>query len=341
MLENVDICVGLAWGDEAKGKIVSSLSQSDTYDIVCRWAGGSNAGHTIWIQNRKYITHLVPCGILFNKLSIIGPDCVLHIPSFFNEIKYLRENGFDTSKVKVSPSCHIVSDDHIYEDTQKESNALGTTSQGIRQCYRDKYARIGTRAIDCPELHSYLWDGKLHGNVLCEGAQGFWLDINCGNYPYVTSSTTLPYGACSLGFSPKKIRTIYGAAKMYDTRSGVDPDFPESLLQDEELKSIATLGEEYGNTTGRPRIVNWLNMNKLVKAINQSGTTMVIMSKGDVLEAVGVYRVFSVYAQKLISFPNMVSMKKYIESELKGYCLDLTHVIFSESAKLMSISQMR
>ena len=91
---------------------------------------------------------------------------------------------------------------------------------------------------------------------------------------------------------------------------GVDPDFPESLLQDEELKSIATLGEEYGNTTGRPRIANWLNMNKLVKAVNQSGTTMVIMSKGDVLEAVGVYRVFSVYAQKMISFPNMVSESK-------------------------------
>ena len=71
------------------------------------------------------------------------------------------------------------------------------------------------------------WFNELFTNkkILCEGAQGALLDIHYGNYPYVTSSTTLPYGACSLGFSPQKINNIYGIAKCYSTRSGIDPYF--------------------------------------------------------------------------------------------------------------------
>ena len=70
---------------------------------------------------------------------------------------------------------------------------------------------------------------------MCEGAQGFRLDIDYGNYPYVTSSSTLPYMACSLGFPPCYIKSIIGCAKIYDTRSGVDPDFPPELLEDKEF----------------------------------------------------------------------------------------------------------
>ena len=82
----------------------------------------------------------------------------------------------------------------------------------------------------------------------------------------VTSSNTLPYGSCSLGFTPKLIGNIYGACKIYDTRSGIDPDFPEELFRDEELKVIGELGKEFGVTTGRKRKVNWLNLDKLVEA---------------------------------------------------------------------------
>ena len=80
-----------------------------------------------------------------------------------------------------------------------------------------------------------MWDEKLFGTVLCEGAQGIWLDIDHGLYPYVTSSTTLPYGACSIGFPPQKIRRIWGAAKIYDTKSGEDPRFPDTLFENELL----------------------------------------------------------------------------------------------------------
>ena len=98
-----------------------------------------------------------------------------------------------------------------------------------------------------------------------------WLDITQGNYPYTTSSTTLPYAACSLGFPPQLINIIYGAAKIYDTRAGNDPDFPDELHDDPELIKVGTVGNEIGTTTGRTRTVNWLNMDKLIKSITPTG----------------------------------------------------------------------
>jgi adenylosuccinate synthase len=79
-INSVDICVGL--GDEAKGKITAHLSKTKDYDFVCRWVGENNAGHTIYVNNKKYITNLIPSGIFYNKKSIIGPDCVLHPRKF-------------------------------------------------------------------------------------------------------------------------------------------------------------------------------------------------------------------------------------------------------------------
>jgi adenylosuccinate synthase len=144
-VEYVDVCCGLAWGDEAKGKVVSYLSKNGNYDFVCRWAGGNNAGHNIYINNKKYKTHLIPSGVFHNIKSIIGPDCVVNVKSFFEELEYLAENGFDTSLIKISPKAHIIEDFHIQEDIAKYAGQ-GTTSKGIAPCYRDKYGRIGLRA---------------------------------------------------------------------------------------------------------------------------------------------------------------------------------------------------
>ena len=245
-INNVDICCGLAWGDEGKGKIVSQLIQKKKYDFVCRWCGGSNAGHTIYLNSKKYHTHIIPSGVFNGIKSFIGPDCYLNIKDFFEEIEYLRKNGFNTNLVKISPLAHIITDNHKNEDINKYKKEQGSTGKGIAPCARDKYGRIGTLVKDWSgnELNNYIFKGELFGDILCEGAQGFWLDINYGNYPYVTSSNTLPYSACSLGFSPQKIRHIYGAVKIYDTRVGVDPDFPDKLLEDEVLNKIAIIGKE-------------------------------------------------------------------------------------------------
>ena len=327
---NVDIVCGLAWGDEAKGKIIAHLSKSGKYDYVCRWAGGNNAGHTIYIDNKKYKTHLIPSGILFGIKSIVGPDCVVNKEGFFKEVEYLEENGFDTSLIKISPKAHIVLDKHIEEDKKKYFKQQGTTAKGIAPCYRDKYARIGERVGSDIDFKDYLWNEKLEGNILCEGAQGFWLDINYGNYPYITSSNTLPYGVCSLGFSPKLINKIYGACKIYDTRSGLDPEFPEKLLEDKELLIVANEGKEYGTTTGRRRKVNWLNLSKLQKAINISGTTDLIISKLDVLENVKKFKLFNT---KLISFDNLDLMKEYIKEYLLKNCNNLENIIYSNNVE--------
>ena len=242
-------------GYEAKGKITSQLASKGEYSLVARWAGGNNAGHTVYVDGKKFKTHLVPSGVFHGIPSLVGPACVLHPESFYEELRYLKESGFDTSLVKVSPKCHIVKDEFLQFDKDNLAEKLGTTSKGIAPCYAAKAGRTGILAKDVLE------DSLI------------WLDMDQGNYPYVTSSTTLPYGACSIGFPSQKIDRIWGAAKLYDTRSGEDPMFPASLLDDSELSEIGRIGQEYGVTTGRKRKVNWLNLDYLCRAIKITGTT--------------------------------------------------------------------
>lgn len=325
MIRGVDIIFGLCWGDEGKGKISNALSKN--YDYVCRWNGGPNAGHTVYLNDKKYKTHLIPSGVFHNKKSIIGPNCVINIDKFFDEIEYLQKEGFDTSLIKVSPKAHIITHRHIEYDLKFLKPKLGTTGQGIAPCYSDKMLRSGKLAKDYLES-KYIWDGQLSGDILCEGAQSFWLDINHGDYPYVTSSETLPYSACSLGFSPKLIRDIIGIAKIYDTKSGVDPLFPESLWEDKELNTLIELGKEYGTTTGRKRIVNWLNLPKLEHAIKQSGTTKLVINKCDILEKLKIFKIrFDNLKEgpNFIKFDDFANMKEYISNTLKEYCT----IIFS------------
>ena len=112
VIKSVDICCGLAWGDEAKGKIVSQLIKNKNYDFVCRWSGGSNAGHTIYIDGIKYHTHIIPTGVFFGIKSFIGPDCYINNKEFLEEIEYLKCNGFDTSVIKIAPNTHIITSNH-------------------------------------------------------------------------------------------------------------------------------------------------------------------------------------------------------------------------------------
>jgi adenylosuccinate synthase len=325
MIEYVDIIFGLAWGDEGKGKISNAISKN--YDIVCRWNGGPNAGHTVYINDKKYKTHIIPCGVFQNKLSVIGPNCVINVDKFFDEIDYLKKEGFDTSLIKVSPKAHIITEKHIQYDLKVLKPKLGTTGQGIAPAYSDKMLRIGKLAKNYIDK-KYIWDEQLSGKILCEGAQSFWLDINHGDYPYVTSSETLPYSACSLGFSPKKIRDIIGVAKIYDTKSGVDPLFPESLWNDENLNKIIELGKEFGSTTGRKRIANWLRLNHLKQAISISGTTKLIINKCDILDQLNMFKLRLDNTRdgpNFIKFDNFDNMKEYIKNQLTDYC----DVIFS------------
>ena len=333
-LEFVDVIIGLQFGDEGKGKVSGALSRK--YDSVCRFNGGPNAGHTVFLKGQKYKTHIIPCGIFYNKLSVIGPNCVINIDKFYDEIDYLKKNGFDTSLIKVSPNAHIITDRHIAYDKMFLQAKLGTTGQGIAPAYSDKMLRKGKLAKQYLD-NKYLWDGTLKGKILCEGAQSFWLDINYGNYPFVTSSETLPYSACSLGFSPKKINRIIGIAKIYETKSGVDPLFPKSLLNDKVFNQIIDIGKEYGTTTGRKRIVNWLRLDNLIYSINKSGITDLIVNKCDVLELVNVFKIIlNSQTNNTKTFETLNEMKKFININIKNRTeLEDKSVVYSSSPEFI------
>jgi adenylosuccinate synthase len=342
-INNVDVVCGLAWGDEAKGKIVSELLAKKKYDWVCRWSGGSNAGHTIYIGGKKYVTHIVPAGVFYGIPSYIGPDCYVNIEDLDEEMNYLKNHGFNTDLIKISPKCHVITSDHKNEDCLKYKKQQGSTGKGIAPCAKDKFGRIGSTiekymvniALNTKVFNPFKHISNeqenhsvLYGDILCEGAQGFWLDINYGNYPYVTSSSTLPYSCCSLGFPPQKIRHIYGASKIYDTRVGIDPSFPNQMDENPILQKIGDVGEEFGATTGRSRQVYWLNLDKLTEAINISGCTHLIVSKTDILDKVGTYQLK--LKNQLIHFETLVEMKNKIQSELQK-CQLLQKIIFSDS----------
>jgi adenylosuccinate synthase len=144
----------------------------------------------------------------------------------------------------------------------------------------------------------------------------------------------MPYSACSLGFSPKKIERLIGVAKIYDTKSGVDPLFPESLWEDKILNQIIEEGQEFGSTTGRKRLVNWLNLDKLIAAIKLSGCTELYINKCDVLESVGTFRLK--YEGALVNFEDIIVMKDFIKYYIKEQT-DVKLINFSGSKEYANI----
>ena len=118
-------------------------------------------------------------------------------------------------------------------------------------------------------MYDELYVQNTDAKILFEGAQGFGLDIDWGDYPYVTSSNCISAAACMNGVSPRKIRNVWGVAKGYETYVGAKDFQPSGDI----YSMIQEVGEEYGATTGRKRQVNWMNLNFLKKAININGVT--------------------------------------------------------------------
>jgi adenylosuccinate synthase len=148
----IDVVLGGQWGDEGKGKLVDILSQ--TYDVCARVAGGSNAGHTIVVDGKKYKFHLLPSGVLNPQATcVIGNGVVIHIPGFLNELDNLQNMGVDyKGRVLISDRAHIVFDFHQSVDGMSETklgrNKIGTTKKGIGPAYASKISRNGIRVGD-------------------------------------------------------------------------------------------------------------------------------------------------------------------------------------------------
>lgn len=290
-----DVILDLSYGDCGKGKVTYDLCRRVGYTHVMRFNGGPNAGHTIYHNGIKFVTHQVPTGVFHGAKCIIGPGCVVDVDKFISEISYLEEHGISTKgKVFISKNAHLITDKHLLID-QKDKH-IGTTKQGVGPAYVDKFNRKGTRAEDLKHiLKDYLIDiyeefykkGK-EIDLLCEGAQGFYLDVDWGDYPYVTSSGCNIGTVISNGVPFNKIRNVYGVCKAYDTYVG-GKVFQDA--NDNRLNKIRELGQEYGATTGRPRQCNWLNLNAIKKAADINQITHLIVNKIDVLDTLGEYAI--------------------------------------------------
>jgi adenylosuccinate synthase len=146
------IIVGTQWGDEGKGKIVDLLAEYSDY--VVRFQGGNNAGHTMVVNGEQFISHLVPSGIIQEKVCIIGNGMVVDPEVLLNEIDYLIEKGVNVGpeQLKISEKAHLIMPYHKAVDHAREAanekKQIGTTGRGIGPCYEDKAARRGIRFVD-------------------------------------------------------------------------------------------------------------------------------------------------------------------------------------------------
>ncbi|MCU0666597.1 MAG: adenylosuccinate synthase [Candidatus Omnitrophica bacterium] len=345
------VLVGAQWGDEGKGKIIDILSAK--VDYIVRYQGGSNAGHTVVVDGKEYIFHLIPSGILHeDKICCIGNGVVLDLQMLVKEIEGIEKSGLNIKgRLKISHLTHVIMPYHRVLDKLRETrikNKIGTTGRGIGPCYSDKINRCGIRMIDllsaksfkeklednlrekneilekvyahapfnadqmyrdylklASRIKPYLCDlAKLLNNVvfakkdiLFEGAQGTFLDIDFGTYPFVTSSSTISGGSCiGTGVSPDKIDRVLGAAKAYCTRVGEGP-FPTELTG-KFGDFIRKKGCEFGATTGRPRRCGWFDCLMVKEAILLNGISEMAIMKMDILDGLKEIKICTGYKYK-------------------------------------------
>jgi len=368
------IVVGLQWGDEGKGKIIDYLCRYS--DIIVRFQGGNNAGHTVVANGKKFIFHLIPSGILReNKICVIGNGVVIDPKVLIEEINYLKQQGIKVSprNLKISPYCHLIMPYHRIIDFLREkveNQKIGTTKRGIGPCYADKVSRCGIRMGDfidskefslklrnnltiknslfrkvyslkklsfesihdeykvfAKELRPYVSDlvddlyKERNRKFLFEGAQGTFLDIDFGTYPFVTSSSVVSANAIlgsGLSFIP--IKKTIGVAKAYTTRVGEGP-FPTEL-RGVFLDYFRNKGVEFGATTGRPRRCGWLDLVLLKRSIILNKINELVITKLDVLGGVKKIKVCVGYKHRnrvLKEFPFSLEGVVPVYKEFRGW----------------------
>jgi adenylosuccinate synthase len=341
------VIVGAQWGDEAKGKLVDVLSAEA--NIVVRYSGGNNAGHTIITGDKEFRFHLIPAGILHPGVkAVLAGGMVVCPKSLLEELETTRRIQSELGELVISSAAHVVFPYHRLLDRLEEEargeNKIGTTSRGIGPAYEDKVARLGIRmgefvdpAVFPQRFHEVLtvknrllqlfgeppldesalldeystYAAKLKPyvqdtdpliqaavargeKVLFEGAQGTFLDLDCGTYPYVTSSHPIAGGAClGTGIGPRAINSVLGVCKAYTTRVGSGP-FPTELL-DATGERIREIGREYGTTTGRGRRCGWLDLVLLKDSSHINSLSGWVLTRLDILSGFETIKVCTAY----------------------------------------------
>jgi len=296
------ILVGTQWGDEGKGKCIDYFSKDA--DIVVRFQGGNNAGHTIVLEDKTFKLHFLPSGVISGKDSMLGNGMVIDPEKLLDEIREVEAQGIKIDKLTISNHAHVITDEH--KEIDGRDTKIGTTKKGIGPAYTSKVARTGNRICDLsskyPEIAKRAGDVSLKindaldqgKNVFFEGAQGTMLDIDFGTYPFVTSSNTCAGGACTgTGVGPNKIDRIIGVVKAYTTRVGEGP-FPTEL-NDSTGVHLSEHGKEFGTTTGRPRRCGWLDLVVVKHAVRVNGLSELALTKFDVLSGLKELKVCTAY----------------------------------------------
>lgn len=346
MYKNI-IILGAQWGDEGKGKIVDLLTAKAKY--VVRYQGGHNAGHTLVVDDKKIILHVIPSCILHkNAIGILGNGVVICPFSLINEINNLESKGINVKdKILISENCFLILPYHIRMDIAREKKigSIGTTKRGIGPAYEDKVARRGLRIGDLRDLDNFSINLKKiidyynyqlvnyykekpinYSNVLkeilslskklinmiedipdilysairsnkliiFEGAQGTFLDIDHGTYPYVTSSNSTAGGASTgSGIGPLNFDYVLGVVKAYTTRVGFGP-FPTEVFNKLDTY-FCNYGSEFGSTTGRRRRTGWLDLVALKRSIRINSLSGLCLTKLDVLDGLKEIKICIAY----------------------------------------------
>jgi len=222
----------------------------------------------------------------------------------------------------------MITTNHIKSDS--DGSTIGSTKSGIAYAYGDKYLRNGIRyessvyGFTCIDTYKVFHEEK--AKLLFEGAQGWGLDIDFGDYPYVTSSHCGIAGVIASGINHNMIGTVYGIAKIYETYVGSKEFQP---IENNELPRFQEVGQEIGSTTGRKRQCNYLNLDTLIPAIRINGVTDIIFNKVDVIQQLNIFKV--IYKNEIIIFDSFIDMKRFIEDTLINEIPFFLNIIYSGS----------
>ncbi len=366
------VILGSQWGDEGKGKIVDLLTER--VQGVVRFQGGHNAGHTLVVDGKKTVLHLLPSGILHPGVScMIGNGVVLSLAELQKEITLLEDSGVAVrSQLKISGACPLLMPYHVALDLARETKRgmrlIGTTGRGIGPAYEDKVARRSIRFADLLdvdhfsellkenlEYHNFMLKNyfmtstfdyaavyeetltlgnnllsmiadvpqliathrRRGDSLLFEGAQGTFLDIDHGTYPYVTSSNTTAGGACTgSGLGPRYINYILGITKAYTTRVGSGP-FPTELIGPLG-DALVELGQEFGATTGRRRRCGWFDAVAMRRASEINSLSGLCITKLDVLDTFDTIQIAVAYEEGRQTIDGRTPIKPIYE-EMPGW----------------------
>lgn len=275
------LVVGLQFGDEGKGRISGYMAKDMTHSV--RFNGGPNAGHTVYDNKGEcFKLHHLPCGIVHNNIAVLDAGMVVDINKLADELQYVKDKGLNPT-VLISENVHIITEKHILNDSKNDT--IGTTRSGIGYVYADRALRAGFRAHDFKQeleaLGICLYKGRCpdlgdDSGTLLEGAQGIMLDIDYGEYPFVTSSSIMPSHV-------HKVDVTVGVMKAYTSRVGQGPPYHQD---EEELRNI---GQEFGVTTGRPRRCSWLDLDQIDYALGIVRPNVIALTKIDILNDMDIY----------------------------------------------------